>query len=312
MNAQRPLPATPLPEPLRWPLPPASPFFPPARRVASPSLGPLPQARTPPQNSTTLPLYSPSPRHPNPSRYRPHPGFPPGRPRRSRVLPHPGHPQARPGAPPTIQAERVALTRILSGPSREGGIRRVLGLRRRGPRAAAEASHPRLPRRTLSQPAEPGEGVGAESPLPQGRWPRAAVSGVCARKRETSEERGGRSPHPGGRERRCHVKGNVFSLSKVHSLQYGLHLNIKKTKVLTTGPVSNIMINGERIEVVKDFILLGSTINSHGSSSQEIKRCIALDPCIVPGVLKACKWASKAQHLVFIRLEQQRKKESQK
>ncbi|MCO6060609.1 hypothetical protein NG726_28695 [Pseudomonas sp. MOB-449] len=58
---------------------------------------------------------------------------------------------------------------------------------------------------------------------------------------------------------------------KDYSLQYGLHLNIKKTKILTTGPISNIMINGEKIEVVKDFILLGSTINAHGSSSQEIK-----------------------------------------
>ncbi|XP_049735321.1 transmembrane protein 61 isoform X1 [Elephas maximus indicus] len=74
-----------------------------------------------------------------------------------------------------------------------------------------------------------------------------------------------------------------------HSLQYGLHLNIKKTKVLPTGPMSNIMINGEKIEVVKDFILLGSTINSHGSSSQEIKRGIALGKSAAKNLFEVLK-----------------------
>ncbi|XP_049729601.1 small conductance calcium-activated potassium channel protein 2 isoform X2 [Elephas maximus indicus] len=76
---------------------------------------------------------------------------------------------------------------------------------------------------------------------------------------------------------------------KDHSLQYGLHLNIKKTKILTTGPMSNIMVNGEKIEVVKDFILLGSTINSHGSSSQEIKRHIALGKSAAKDLFKVLK-----------------------
>ncbi|XP_049709425.1 uncharacterized protein LOC126058367 isoform X1 [Elephas maximus indicus] len=76
---------------------------------------------------------------------------------------------------------------------------------------------------------------------------------------------------------------------KDHSLQYGLHLNIKKTKILTTGPMRNIMINGEKIEVVKDFILLGSTINSHGSSSQEIKRHIALGKSAAKDLFKELK-----------------------
>ncbi|XP_049720335.1 uncharacterized protein LOC126064890 [Elephas maximus indicus] len=76
---------------------------------------------------------------------------------------------------------------------------------------------------------------------------------------------------------------------KNDSLQYGLHLNIKKTKILTTGPMSNIMINGEKIEVVKDFVLLGSTINSHGSSSQEIKRHIALGKSAAKDLFKVLK-----------------------
>ncbi|XP_049711397.1 leucine-rich melanocyte differentiation-associated protein isoform X1 [Elephas maximus indicus] len=76
---------------------------------------------------------------------------------------------------------------------------------------------------------------------------------------------------------------------KDHSLQYGLHLNIKKTKILTSGPVSNIMINGEKIEVVKDFILLGSTIKSHGSSSQEIKRRTAMGKSAAKDLFKVSK-----------------------
>ncbi|XP_064133485.1 COX assembly mitochondrial protein homolog isoform X1 [Loxodonta africana] len=58
---------------------------------------------------------------------------------------------------------------------------------------------------------------------------------------------------------------------KDYSLQCGLCVNVKETKILTTGPISNIMINREKIEVVKDFILLVSTVNTHGSSSQDIK-----------------------------------------
>ncbi|XP_049742629.1 uncharacterized protein LOC126077377 [Elephas maximus indicus] len=73
---------------------------------------------------------------------------------------------------------------------------------------------------------------------------------------------------------------------KDHSLQYRLHLSIKKTKILTTGVMSNSMINRDKIEVIKDFILHGSTINSHGSSSQEIKRHIALGKSAAKDLLK--------------------------
>ncbi|XP_064126279.1 ubiquitin-fold modifier 1 isoform X1 [Loxodonta africana] len=76
---------------------------------------------------------------------------------------------------------------------------------------------------------------------------------------------------------------------KDHSLQYGLHLNIKKTEILTTGPISHIMINGEKIDVVEDFILLGSSVNTHGSSSQEIKRCIALGRSAAEDLVKVLK-----------------------
>ncbi|KAM9206437.1 zinc finger CCHC domain-containing protein 7 isoform 2-T3 [Dugong dugon] len=62
-----------------------------------------------------------------------------------------------------------------------------------------------------------------------------------------------------------------------------------KTKILTTGPISNSMINGEKIEVVKDFILLGSAVNTHGSSRQEIKRYIALGRSAAKDLFKVLK-----------------------
>ncbi|XP_064146135.1 mitochondrial import receptor subunit TOM7 homolog isoform X1 [Loxodonta africana] len=53
--------------------------------------------------------------------------------------------------------------------------------------------------------------------------------------------------------------------------------------------LSNITIDREKIEVVKDFILLGSTINSHGSSSQEIKTRIASGKCAAKDLFKVLK-----------------------
>ncbi|KAM9689339.1 uncharacterized protein ACIGJ3_006147 isoform 22-T25 [Trichechus inunguis] len=76
---------------------------------------------------------------------------------------------------------------------------------------------------------------------------------------------------------------------KDYSQQYGLHLNIKKTKTHITGPISKIMKNGENIEAVKDFVLLGSTINTHGSSRQKIKQCIALGKCAAKDLFKVLK-----------------------
>lgn len=69
-----------------------------------------------------------------------------------------------------------------------------------------------------------------------------------------------------------------YLLTKIKdcSQQYELHLNVKKTKILTNGPINNVTINGEEIEVVNDFILLGSTFNVKGSSNQKIKGRIAL------------------------------------
>ena len=54
----------------------------------------------------------------------------------------------------------------------------------------------------------------------------------------------------------------------------GLKLNIQKTKIMTSGPITSWQIHGERMETVSDFILGGSKITADGDCSHEIKRCL--------------------------------------
>ena len=56
----------------------------------------------------------------------------------------------------------------------------------------------------------------------------------------------------------------------------GLKLNIQKTKIMASGPITSWQINGETVETVADFILLGSKITADGDCSHEIKRCLLL------------------------------------
>ena len=56
----------------------------------------------------------------------------------------------------------------------------------------------------------------------------------------------------------------------------GLKLNIQKTKIKVSSPISSWQIDGETVEIVADFILGGSKITSNGDCSHEIKRCILL------------------------------------
>ena len=59
---------------------------------------------------------------------------------------------------------------------------------------------------------------------------------------------------------------------KEKSEKSGLKLNIKKTKIVASGPITSWQIEGKKVEAVTDFILLGSKITAHGDCSQEIKR----------------------------------------
>ncbi|KAF7248044.1 Cytoplasmic polyadenylation element-binding protein 2 [Varanus komodoensis] len=63
---------------------------------------------------------------------------------------------------------------------------------------------------------------------------------------------------------------------KEESTKVGLKLNIKKTKLMASGPITSWQIDGEEMEVVTDFIFLGSKITANGDCSQEIKRLLLL------------------------------------
>ena len=63
---------------------------------------------------------------------------------------------------------------------------------------------------------------------------------------------------------------------KVESEKVGLKLNIQKTKIMASGPITSWEIDGETVETVSDFIFLGSKTTVDGDCSQEIKRCILL------------------------------------
>ena len=63
---------------------------------------------------------------------------------------------------------------------------------------------------------------------------------------------------------------------KEESEKVGLKLNIQKTKIMASGPVTSWQIDGETVETVSDFIFLGSKITTDGDCSHEIKRCLLL------------------------------------
>ena len=60
------------------------------------------------------------------------------------------------------------------------------------------------------------------------------------------------------------------------SEKVGLKLNIQKTKIMATGPITSWQIDGQTMETVTDFILGGSKITADGDCSHEIKRCLFL------------------------------------
>ena len=63
---------------------------------------------------------------------------------------------------------------------------------------------------------------------------------------------------------------------KEESEKVGLKLNIQKTKIMASDPITSWQIDGETVETVADFIFLGSKITAHGDCSHEIKRRLLL------------------------------------
>ena len=64
---------------------------------------------------------------------------------------------------------------------------------------------------------------------------------------------------------------------KEESEKAGLKLNVQKTKVMASGPISSWELDGETVETVKDFIFLGSKITEDGDCSHKIKRHYSLE-----------------------------------
>ena len=63
---------------------------------------------------------------------------------------------------------------------------------------------------------------------------------------------------------------------KEESEKVGLKLSVQKTKIMACGPITSWQIDGEKVEVVADFIFLGSKITADGDCSHGIKRCLLL------------------------------------
>ena len=63
---------------------------------------------------------------------------------------------------------------------------------------------------------------------------------------------------------------------KEESEKAGLKPNIQKTKIMASGPITSWQIDGETMEIVTDFVFLGSKITADGECSHEIKRCLLL------------------------------------
>ena len=74
---------------------------------------------------------------------------------------------------------------------------------------------------------------------------------------------------------------------KEESGKTGLKLNIQKTKITASDPITSWQIDGETMETVTDFIFLGSKITADGDCSHEIKRCLLLGRKAVTNILKS-------------------------
>ena len=69
---------------------------------------------------------------------------------------------------------------------------------------------------------------------------------------------------------------SILMKVKEESEKVGLNLNIQKTKIMASSPITSWEIDGETMETVRDFILGGSKITADGDYSHEMKRCLLL------------------------------------
>ena len=79
------------------------------------------------------------------------------------------------------------------------------------------------------------------------------------------------------------LKGLLIKV-KEETKNVGLKLNIQKTKMMASGPITSWQIDGETVEAVADLIILGSKITADGDCSYEIKRCLLLGRKVMANV----------------------------
>ena len=77
------------------------------------------------------------------------------------------------------------------------------------------------------------------------------------------------------------LKSLLMKVKEEHE-KVGLKLNIQKTKIMASCPITLWQINGETVETVADFIFWGSKITADGDCSHEIKRCLLLEVKLLP------------------------------
>ena len=86
------------------------------------------------------------------------------------------------------------------------------------------------------------------------------------------------------------VKKSLLMKVKEESEKVGLKLNVQKTKIMASSPITSWQIDGETVDTVSDFTFLGSRITADGECSHEIKRCLLLGRkvmTILDNILKA-------------------------
>ena len=87
---------------------------------------------------------------------------------------------------------------------------------------------------------------------------------------------------------------------KEESENFALKLNIQKTKIMASGPITSWQIDGETMETVTEFIFLGSKITADGDCSHEIKRCLLLGRKVMTNLDSILRSRDTALQQMFI------------
>ena len=85
------------------------------------------------------------------------------------------------------------------------------------------------------------------------------------------------------------LKSLLMKVKEV-SEKVGLKLNIQKTKIMASGPITSWQIDGETVETVSDFMFLGSKITAECEFNHEIKRCLLLGRNVMTNLDSILKW----------------------